>query len=230
MRDCILDGLSRRKPTGFNKSLSSGFLPGGITRCGRVKIRRVQSHPHFAGFCEFFREHPEYFKPWSGIFFRFQTIEFATPGQVLSGHGAGQHGGRWNPPGLPTLYGSTTDTTALAECKANDRYYGVVTTTPRLLVAVTASLPRMIDLTERTTRRRLGVTLDELAAEDWRKLLYVGQESLPQAIGRAVAATGGSGLMVHSAAIPRGVNVVIFPGNGGELTLVEGEKLAKLEN
>ena len=148
----------------------------------------------------------------------------------MSGLGAGQHGGRWNLPGLPTLYGSTTDTTALAECKANDRYYGVVTTTPRLLVAVTACLPRMIDLTERTIRRSLGVTLDELAAEDWRKLMYAGQESLPQTIGRAVAVAGGNGLLVRSAAIPRGVNVVIFPGNGGELTLVEGEKLAKLKN
>ena len=195
-----------------------------------MKIRRVQSHPRFAGFCEFFREHPEYFKPWSGLFFRFQTIEFATPRQVLSGHGAGQHGGRWNPPGIPALYGSTTDTTALAECKANDRYYGVVTTTPRLLVAVAARLPRMIDLTERTIRRSLGVTLDELAAEDWRKLVCAGQESLPQTIGRAVAAIGGSGLLVRSAAIPRGMNVVVFPGNGRGLTLVQGEKLAKLEN
>ena len=195
-----------------------------------MKIRRVQSHPRFAGFCEFFREHPKHFKTWSGLFFRFQTIEFAAPGQVLSGHGAGQHGGRWNPPGIPALYGSTTDTTALAECKANDRYYGVVTTTPRLLVAVAARLPRMIDLTERTIRRSLGVSLDELAAEDWRKLLNAGQESLPQTIGRAVAATGGSGLLVRSAATPRGVNVVIFPGNGGELALVEGEKLAKLKH
>lgn len=55
------------------------------------------------------------FKPWT----------FPRPNQMMSGEGARWRGGRWNPPGIAVLYGSTTDTTALEECKTHDRYYGV---------------------------------------------------------------------------------------------------------
>jgi RES domain-containing protein len=118
----------------------------------------------------------------------------------------------------------------LEECKANDRYYGILTKGPRLLVAVEAQLTRVLDLTDSGIRRALGLTLAELAAEDWRKLLAAGKESLTQAIGRAVAETGGSGLLARSAAVPRGVNAIIFPGNcrADHLSVVEGDKLDKL--
>ncbi|MEI6973038.1 MAG: RES family NAD+ phosphorylase, partial [bacterium] len=78
--------------------------------------------------------------------------------------------------------------------------------------------------------RALDVSLAELAAEDWRKLLAAGRESFTQTLGRAVAAVGGSGLLARSAAVPRGVNVVVFPGlrHGDRLEIVEGEKLKKL--
>ena len=162
--------------------------------------------------------------------FRFQTIDFPARNDVLSGQGARQRGGRWNAPGIATLYGSTTDTTALAECKSNDSYYGLQTRSPRLLVALDARLTRILDLTMPKIRRALNLSLTELAAEDWRKLLDARKESLTQALGRAVAATGGSGLLVPSAAIVRGVNVVIFPRvrPGDHLEVVEGEKLDKL--
>lgn len=177
-----------------------------------------------------FRAHPEWLNCWSGTFFRFHTVEFPTAKDVLSGEGASWRGGRWNAPGLATLYGSTTDTTALEECKANDRYYGVETKSPRLLVAVEARLSRMLDLTRPDTRRAMGVTLTELAAEDWRKLLAAGRESFTQAIGRAVAAVGGSGLLTRSASAYRGVNVIVFPGNGGadRLEVVDGKLLETL--
>jgi RES domain-containing protein len=162
--------------------------------------------------------------------FRFQTVDFPAPRDVLSGQGARQRGGRWNPPGLATLYGSTTDTAALEESKANDRYYGVQTKGPRLLVAVEVRLARILGLTAPAVRRGLGVTLEELRAEDWRKLLEAGQESFTQALGRAVAASGGSGLLARSAAVPRGVTVAVYPGTcpGDQLAVVEGEKLERL--
>jgi RES domain-containing protein len=131
---------------------------------------------------------------------------------------------------LATLYGSTTDGTALEEGKANDRYYGVVTKGPRLLVAIEARLTRVLRLTDPDIRRALDLTVAELAAEDWRKLLAAGKESLTQVLGRAVAAAGGSGLLARSAAVKRGVNVVIFPGvrAADHLEVVEGRKLEKL--
>jgi RES domain-containing protein len=187
-------------------------------------------HPRFAELRAEFRNHPEWFTRWSGLLFRFQTVDYPWTKDILSGKGASWRGGRWNPPGYAAVYGSTTDTTALEECKANDHYYGIVTKGPRLLVAIEAKLSRVLDLTNADIRRALDLSLTELAAEDWRKLLDAGKESLTQVIGRAVAETGGSGLLARSSAVHRGVNVAIFPGvcPGDDLQVVEGEKLDKL--
>lgn len=177
-----------------------------------------------------FRDHPNWFIPWTGELFRFQTVDYPASKDILSGKGAALRGGRWNPPGLPTIYGSTTDTTALEECKANDRYYGVVTKGPRLLVAIHARLSRVLDLTNPDIRRALDITLAQLAAEDWRKLQAAGRPSLTQVLGRAVAGTGGSGLISRSAALRRGLTVAIFPGVSPAdiLTVVGSDKLDKL--
>lgn len=59
----------------------------------------------------------------------------------------------------------------------------------------------MLDLTSIRIRRTLGVTLKELAEEDWRKLLQAGQESSSQALGRAASVNGASGLLVRSATL-----------------------------
>lgn len=190
----------------------------------------IHRHPRFAELRDEFRDHPEWFTLWTGTLFRFHTVDFPTARDVLSGDGARRRGGRWNAPGLATIYGSTTDTTALEECKANDRYYGVETKSPRLLVAIEAQLTRVLDLTHPDLRRAMDLTLTELAAEDWRKLLAAKQESFTQALGRAVAGAGGSGLVARSAAVRGGVNVSVFPGlcAADRLKVVEGAKLARL--
>ena len=79
-------------------------------------------------------------------------------------------------------------------------------------------------------RRTLGVNLKELAAEDWRKLLQAGKESSSQTSGRACAKVGASGLFARSAAVPRGINVVVFPSahTADRMELVEGENLVRL--
>jgi RES domain-containing protein len=195
-----------------------------------MKFGRLQPNPRFAEFRELLTGHPEWLRPWEGTFFRFQGINYPDPKDVLSGHGARDRGGRWNAPGLATIYGSTTDNTALEECKANDRYYGVETKGPRLLVAVEAKLVGMLDLTDPAIRRTLGVTLKELAAEDWRKLLQAGKESTTQALGRATATSRASGLLARSAAVAHGINVVTFPGAhpADRMLVVDGDKLTRL--
>jgi RES domain-containing protein len=195
-----------------------------------MKFSRIQPNPRFAEFHEILAAHPEWLKPWSGTFFRFQSIDFPAPKDVLGGEGARERGGRWNPPGIAAIYGSTSDDTALEECKANDRYYGIETKSPRLLVAIEAHLVGLLDLASPAIRRTLGITLKELAAEDWRKLLQASQESSSQTLGRAAAATGASGLLVRSAAVARGINVVAFPHahRTDQFKVVEGEKLVRL--
>jgi len=195
-----------------------------------VKLPHLSSNPRYGEFRTILAAHPEWLSPWSGHFFRFQTIQFPAAKDILSGTGAKQRGGRWNPPGLAALYGSTTDTVALEEAKANDRYYGLETKTPRLVVAIHAKVGKMLDLTSPGLRRQLGITLAELAGEDWRKLLHSGQESLSQAIGRAAAATGASGLLVRSAAVRQARNIILFPPVSGSdsLTIIEGDALACL--
>ena len=190
----------------------------------------LHRHPRFAELRDEFRDHPDWFTPWVGTLFRFQTVDFPASKDVLNGKGAAGRGGRWNSAGLATVYGSTTDTTALEECKAHDRYYGIVTKGPRLLVAIEARLTRVLDLTNPDIRRALDITLAELAAEDWRKLQAAGKESLTQVLGRAVAESGGSGLLSRSAAVHRGVNVAVFPGvcRADRMAVVEGDKLDKL--
>ena len=187
----------------------------------------IHPHPRFAEFRDLFRAHPEWFGPWKGTFVRFQTLKYPTRKDVLSGEGARWRGGRWNWPGIATLYGSTTDATALEECKAHKRYYGVEGKSPRLLVAIEAELTRMLDLTSPTARRALGLTQTELGAEDWRKLQAAGKESLTQVIGRAVASARGSGLIARSVEVRLGCNVAVFRGAcaADRLKIVEGHLL-----
>lgn len=74
------------------------------------------------------------------------------------------------------------------------------------------------------------MTLKELAAEDWRKLMQAGVESSSQALGRAGAANGASGVLVRSAAVPLGINVAVFPRahRDDRMKVVEAAKLARL--
>ena len=52
-----------------------------------------------------------------------------------------------------------------------------------------------------------------MQAEDWRKTQETGRESLTQAIGRAIFANRGEGLLVPSARVPGGANMAYFPEN-----------------
>lgn len=193
---------------------------------------RLSANPRFAEFKTLLAAKPDLLTTWAGDGFRFHTTEYPSPVEIVSGDGSLRHGGRWNAPGAcRVVYASTTDETALAECKANDRYYGTTTRTPRLLVALDVRLARRLDLTSATVRRRLGLTLALLHAEDWRKLQESGRESLTQALGRAAFAAGAEGLRATSAAVRGGVNVVVFPQNlrrESRVAVWEPAKLARL--
>jgi RES domain-containing protein len=176
-------------------------------------------------------DHSSLVYPWEGDGFRFQTIDFPKPDDILSGEGSFLHGGRWNARrALHAVYASTSDATALAECKAIDRYYGVVNRSPRLLVAIAVKVNRLLDLSSPRVRRKLRLTLDDLRSEDWRKLMSSGRESFTQCLGRAAVSVGIEGMLVPSAEV-RGINLVLFPRNfdvSSQAVLWERDKLERL--
>jgi RES domain-containing protein len=148
------------------------------------------------------------------VVYRFVAKGKDIPTQVLSGEGSFHVGGRWNAPDtMRAVYTSTTPETATTESLAYFRYYGFreQDAMPRTLLALEFKLNNILDLTDVKVRRRLRVLLREISSEDWRKLQDAGKESLTQAIGRAAYAAGFEGLVVPSARVSKGVNIVFFP-------------------
>jgi RES domain-containing protein len=148
------------------------------------------------------------------VVFRCSEPTYATKEDLLTGDGSRKHGGRWNPPSsFATVYAAFSDSTALAEAKAHFVYYGLdpANALPRTIVAIDAKLVKVLDLTDGTVRKTLGVSATRMRGDDWRKLNRRGAESLTQAIGRAGYESGLEGLIVP--ACDGGRNVVWFPGN-----------------
>lgn len=195
---------------------------------------KVAEHPRFEIFRQRLKEAPELFQPWNGAAYRVTTLDYPNPKSILLGQGSYLYGGRWNAPGsFRAVYGSTDDTVAVAESRATADYARVPLPfrKPRLLVAIELSLQAVVDLTTSEALRKLEVGAEELRAEDWRKVQEQGVESFTQAIGRAVFASGGEALIVPSARVNGGVNVVFFPENQrntSRVTVLEAEKLDRM--
>jgi RES domain-containing protein len=195
---------------------------------------KVADHPQFETLRQRLVEAPELLRPWSGAAYRVTTLDYPSPKNILLGQGSYLHGGRWNArESFRAVYGSTEDTVAVAESRATADYAHVPWPfrTPRLLVAIELSLQSVLDLRRAEVGRKLDLRAEELGAEDWRRLQEQGEESLTQAIGRAVFTQGGEGMLVRSARVSDGVNVIYFPENQRSLsraTVLESEKLDRV--
>ncbi|MFN2509715.1 MAG: RES family NAD+ phosphorylase [Chthoniobacterales bacterium] len=179
-------------------------------------------------------QHADLLRPWQGTGYRVTTLDYPSPQSILLGEGSFLYGGRWNAPGsFRAVYGSIDDMVAVAESRANAEYAGIPFPfrTPRLLVTIEFNLRAVLDLTAVVTRKALEIRLEELRAEDWRKVQSDGFESFTQGLGRAVFGHGANGLLVPSARIAGGVNVVYLPQNRSEkeeATVCEPEKLERI--
>jgi RES domain-containing protein len=193
-----------------------------------------QPHPAFEKLRKQMAEGSQLLWPWEGTAYRVTTLNYPSPKSILLGQGSFLHGGRWNAIGsFRAVYGSTVDTVAVAESRATADYAHIPLpfATPRLLVAIEVALKAVLDLTSASVRERLGITVGELRAEDWRKVQEDGRESFTQAIGRAVFSSGGEGVCVPSGRVPQGVNVVYFPENhrsASRVVVLESEKLERI--
>lgn len=154
--------------------------------------------------------------PWSGVLFRSVSPEYANSRDLVSGLGARRNGARWNPPGqFAAVYGSLNAETALREALAQYRRFGIpeASVMPRLLVALEANLAIVLDLTNGRIRSVLSLSRRRMRNEDWLARQAAGLEAVTQTAGRAAFEEGLEGLVIPSAPLPRGVNVVIFPAN-----------------
>ena len=136
----------------------------------------------------------------------------------LNGEGARRQGGRWNPPdSYSTLY--TADTVATVDAEF-DRLLALArlrpeSVRPRNLATIRVRFTRMVDLRDPEVQRALGVTVDDLTAEN---------PALTQAIGEAAQHLGFEGIVAPSAADPAGHVVAIFLTNrapDSELAVVD---------
>ncbi len=121
-----------------------------------------------------------------------------------SGEGARINGGRYNPPGsFPALYLCETRPCVVAELtrQGTRHVVGVEGLLPRVLYRYELDLHRVLDLTDTDTRTHLGITRDELVADDW---------TVCQQLGTEAHAVGDQGIRTYSAT---GVDtiLVVFP-------------------
>lgn len=154
--------------------------------------------------------------PWSGVLFRSTSPEYANSRDLVSGEGSRRTGARWNPPEtFAAVYGSLDVATAVAEALAHYRRFGIpeADAMPRVLVAIEAHLALALDLTSGAVRSRLSLSKKRMRNEHWLLRQAAGQEAVTQAAGRAAFEEGLEALIVPSAPVPRGVNMVVFPAN-----------------
>ena len=163
-------------------------------------------------------------KKCSGEAFRLVNLEFIDPSDILSGKGSFFNGGRWNAPKtFRAVYASTTVATAAEEANSIANRYGLTAAVlrPRLHVAIRYELERVVDFTDPVVCTAFEVTPEELRADDWRMAQASGCESLTQALGRVAFDHGAECLLVGSARVANGINVVCFPESLGPHNMIQ---------
>ena len=191
------------------------------TRLSRATIppdeygMKVRANPRYEAFFAHLQETKRPFAKWEGVAFRATPLPHANAVKLLDGKGSFKTGGRWSAAGtFRAVNLSTSQETAVKESSASFTYYNFAPSDvrPKVLVGVRLRLSKVLDLVDPRGRRTLPwVGLEELLAEDWRKVNDAGHEALSQALGRAAHASGAEGLLVPSARVPGGINVVYFP-------------------
>lgn len=143
--------------------------------------------------------------------------------EPLSGRGAELYGGRFNPKGLPALYGSLSIMTALRE--ANQ----VGNLQPTTLVSYDAEIDRVFDCRDDQPLAAEGMDAAALADSTWRDQMKAIGEARTQAFARRLMAGGYHALLVRSfapGATADDLNLVLWKWSDvgpARLTLIDDE-------
>ena len=110
----------------------------------------------------------------------------------LSGQGAALYGGRFNPKGVPALYGALTIMTAVRE--ANQ----VGSLQPITLVSYDAEIDQVFDARNDAALASKGMDAPSLTDNTWRDQMTLEGEARTQTFARTLIASGHNGLLVRS--------------------------------
>jgi len=125
-----------------------------------------------------------------------------------SGEGAKRFGGRFNPKGVEAFYTSLTEGGVLAEHNQGFSHRPQ----PKTICAYEVDCEDIVDLTESTERKRLGIVLDDLAC-GWELIACTGGTPPSWAIAKKLIEDGIAGIIVPSFAInapSNGKNIVFW--------------------
>lgn len=131
---------------------------------------------------------------WAGAVFRHMFASFSPDRENTLG-------ARWNPAEIPAIYTSTSRDTALSEAEYQMGMESVRPPTRRTLYEIRVSLASVLDLSLVGALTSVGLTMDEVAAND---------HGACRRVGGAVEHLGHDGLFVPSAR-HGGRNLVIYP-------------------
>jgi len=84
---------------------------------------------------------------------------------------------------------------------------------PRVFAAIKVQLNRLLDLRLGAVRKIVRVSARRIRMEEWWTKQELGEEALTQAMGRLAWEARWEGLLVPSAALAGGANLVVFPEN-----------------
>ena len=111
-----------------------------------------------------------------------------------SGAGAALHGGRFNPKGTAALYTARRVETAWLEAQQGFPFKGAQ---PMTICAEAVDCQDIVDLSDPSERRRLGVADSDLACA-WEDLASRGQVPPSWALARRLIASGVAGIIAPS--------------------------------
>ncbi|TCU43324.1 RES domain-containing protein [Curtobacterium sp. PhB146] len=135
---------------------------------------------------------------WSGATYRYTTARR----DPLSGAGARLNGGRWNPPDIfATVYLGTPLSATVGELDRLAESQGStperLLRVPYLLHTVAVTELQVLDLTGPAALDRLGLTLDDIADDDWTACQAIGQAAWFLGLGGVLApSASGAGLVL----------------------------------
>lgn len=141
-------------------------------------------------------------RPWKAVAFRYVRERYADAAILMNGVGSWKGGGRWNAPGaFHAVYLASTPELAHREYLEAFRLSALGTQAgmPFVGQAVALDLAKALDLRSGECLAALGITLEQVRADAWKRSADRGAISLCQHIGARALALGVEALLVPSA-------------------------------